>query len=222
MKHATFKLTKRIILLILILSLALTGCAPTGEENVDPRDLLPDNWETGYKHVPFMSYMGEARLAAKGSRYNDVDNVQITLSYGHTARKSDGYVGEYPYRGHEVYIMDYVNYEWQKKFLLIDSEEDLFNENSYKYDATRTPTSPAWAYVDYNFNYSTTVSIPKEVFCGDSGWVYITLFSYHQVASEESRLTGILELYYMKLSDDKIMLTSRDEYIEYYKPKKDN
>ena len=228
MKHATFKLTKRIILLILILSIALTGCAPTGEENVDPRDVLPDSWEYGYDNTfneLYFFYSG-----CKGIRYYDIDNVEIVLSFGgqfyddlEPQREAHGF------KGIDVFIGKPGWTETTKIHQIRISDEDPISEE-YRilvhHNKNPIPEGVCdWATAeDVEYNHSEVVKIPKEIFTeniGVCGRIDIYVDTYLEEHGKSKCLTTT-KFWYMKLPDDKIMLMSHDEYIEYYKPKKDN
>ena len=81
MKHATFNLTRRIILLILILSIALTGCAPTGEADSEVK--VP-NWVRTFKdNIAFGLSYGKIAVfcIAEATEFKIGSNLKIKIEY---------------------------------------------------------------------------------------------------------------------------------------------
>lgn len=233
MKHATFNLTRRIILLILILSLALTGCAPTGEqpatpddppvtqpENPNPERPTPDKenpdetesdgFAIGFWYDDF-GIMGIYPLIAVKSDKSTFDINDVTLEYSY---------GTNYYHTLESYIATYKICWGNARLYFTNCDGDIAYIKttdepltSEKYQVTsreaKIEDDPEDSFgIKYEYKYSEMLTIPKELFTKDSGYVWIRIVAENTV-DEQPEMEDLIRLpvQYEKVDENNVKIS---------------
>ena len=156
MKKTLIKITKRVVLMILILSLALTGCAQ-GEEEVDSS---LEGIEDGFTcETYFPSFIMGVR--SNKSRFN-VNNVCFDIYIGQTIFDGTKYYGEHLTAGKaSLYVFNDSNIVK----LTLRTEKPLTSKDYYAKYANKKIT----------YNYCEALSIPRDLFSQNEGCIIMTL-----------------------------------------------
>ena len=216
-KKATCAL-RRVLLLILILSLALTSCGQAIEEPVDPREVLPDEWTVGYTGDWYTANCWDA--GCKGNRYYDMNNVEITLSYGCYFSQNIEIDRMFEvYTNVDIYFFDSWKNGAERQHFVRRTEDELSSE---KYRVTHRHVTDengeAWL-AECFYNHSEVVHVPSELFTENIGSLRIGIYGENLAQEKESRnyhLIMYTAFWYIKISESEIMLLSPKEYYKYY------
>ena len=189
------------MLILITLFFTFTSCDETNTE-------LDDGLKVGFE------YSGDespAFIAAYESdtRVFDIDDVTLTFYYGHIFGKTEEEVEHYRNHGVNYPSFDlYFEDENGTRYLIRHIDENFV---STKYHCTWV-VDDSWNITDIDYNYSETITMLKELFVKEKGWISFSIYgtNVNSFERQEERITGV-SIYYIK-SGDLVTLYSNVEY----------
>ena len=183
MKKTLIKITKRVVLMILILSLALTGCAQ-GEEG----------FELGFTS-PLIDHPNVLAAVKSTSKLFDLDSVEIEFSFGIECISGIIYEQQHG-KYYETAKLYFVNDEGTEYF--IKNTEDIFTSETYNIYANDGR---------FDFNHSEIFKIPPHLFEKETGRIDFEVRSI-DLNSKDSKCKTVTSVYvfYKKTKDGKVAL----------------
>ena len=196
-----FGVIRRLLLILIALCLCLSGCG----QNTDtpPVNDEPENetLEGGFTQG-FAWWESSCRCAYRSdSRVFDINDVTLEFFYG------IDYTGDL-----EWYLENSQNYPWFElyfidadgnKLLVKRVEENLVSE---KYQCTTYPRTDK-PFLGVDFNYSETLTIPREIFNKESGVVTFCIKGDNARTAVEKIVTLTLAYIQYETDGDKVILS---------------
>ena len=211
---------KKIVALIILLAticFLFTGCGSGNDfvgEMQDYYDIAMNNCiERGFsvaRSRPLFATAPEAEpffcAYRSDKRVFDINDVTIDFYYGCEYQTVDVMLMDYSFSDFKIVI---VNRDNEKNNGYIYERQVGENLVSEKYKCTST-TNITTHVTEYEFNFSETIKLPRELFDKDSGYISIRIVGSNQARPDEGEgvITGTG--FYYVLVDGKVILSNNE------------
>ena len=196
----------RLFLLLMMTALLLTGCeqnpSPPPEENGGTPSVGVEDgfYSHGDDALPYYcAYRSDKTVF-------DIDAVTLDFYYGGRYYSNlEHYletVASIP--SFDIYLSDRKHVK-----ILVKHVEENFVSEKYRCELI---SDENWNFIEKKFNYSESITIPKEIFTEESGVIYFTIFGAN-VRETEPQMKSLtwIDIQY-KVMDDKVVLTSNKAF----------